>query len=87
MQPFAVQISVRFYLDIRYKIPNFDSVTKSNKTDLWKRNQEKRPGKVEPEKVPEERLCPACTPRIKECVRMIDNINQNRNSSKIICRR
>lgn len=27
------------------------------------RNQEKRPGKVEPEKVPEERLCPACTPR------------------------
>lgn len=63
VQPFAVQISVRFYLDIRYKIPNFDSVTKSNKTDLWKRNQEKRPGKVEPEKVPEERLCPACTPR------------------------
>ena len=63
VQPFAVQISVRFYLDIRYKIPNFDSVTKSNKTDLWKRSQEKRPGKVEPEKVPEERLCPACTPR------------------------
>ena len=68
VQPFAVQISVRFYLDIRYKIPNFDSVTKSNKTDLWKRNQEKRPGKVEPEKVPEERLCPACTPRPWECL-------------------
>lgn len=41
VQPFAVQISVRFYLDIRYKIPNFDSVTKSNKTDLWKGTREK----------------------------------------------
>ena len=68
VQPFAVQISVRFYLDIRYKIPNFDSVTKSNKTDLWKKSQKKRPGKVEPEKVPEERLCPACTPRPWECL-------------------
>lgn len=45
VQPFAVQISVRFYLDIRYKIPNFDSVTKSNKTDLWKKSQKKKTGK------------------------------------------
>ena len=55
VQPFAVQIGVRFYLDIRYKIPNFDSVTKSNKTDLWKGTREKT-GKVEPEKVPEGRV-------------------------------
>jgi hypothetical protein len=34
VQPFTVQISMRFYLDIQDKTLNFDYVTKSNKTDL-----------------------------------------------------